>query len=112
MDINLIVLLFHAITTVFLLYFNIIYIAPDPASSYQALYMTNIQENKLHLIQSRFKQMCLEVFLKAQRANCHLLSEKNAGLAKLETEKLEDLNDLISTLVVPPRQTLKLTDHI
>ena len=34
------------------------YIVPDPASRRsQALYMTNIQENKLHLIKSRFKQM-------------------------------------------------------
>ena len=32
------------------------YTAPDPVSSSQALYMTNMQENKLHLIKSRFKQ--------------------------------------------------------
>ena len=29
------------------------------------LYMTNTQENKLHLIKSRFKQMCLKTLLKA-----------------------------------------------
>ena len=36
------------------------YIMPDPASRSQAFYMTNIQENKLHLIKSRFKQICLD----------------------------------------------------
>ena len=39
------------------------YIAPDPASHSHVLYMTNIQENKLHLIKSRFKQLCLKIFL-------------------------------------------------
>ena len=31
--------------------------APDPAPRSQALYMTNMQDNKLHLIKSRFQQM-------------------------------------------------------
>ena len=43
-----------------------IYIAPDPASWSQALYIQNIWENKLHLIKSRFKQMCFKTsFFKA-----------------------------------------------
>ena len=33
----------------------------DPASRSQQLYMTNIQENKLHLIKGRFKPMCLKI---------------------------------------------------
>ena len=35
------------------------YIAPDPVNCSQVLYMTNIQENKLHLIKNKFTQMWL-----------------------------------------------------
>ena len=37
-----------------------IYITSDPTSRSWALYMTNMQENKLHAMKSRFKQMCLK----------------------------------------------------
>ena len=41
------------------------YIAHDPVSCSHVLYTTNIQENKLHLIKSRFRQMCFKTFFKA-----------------------------------------------
>ena len=38
---------------------------PDPVTHFQALYMINTQETKIHLIKSRFEQMCPKTFLKA-----------------------------------------------